>query len=61
MGWKELTHIVHLYGRFLLKTSNSKPAVSNVSQLSFASSTDITIRFHGYEDERTCRDLPLHD
>ena len=27
--------MVHLYGRFLRKTSNSKPAVSKVSQLRF--------------------------
>jgi hypothetical protein len=30
---KELTHIVHLYGRFLRKTSSSKPAENTVSQL----------------------------
>ena len=30
---KWLTHIVHLYGRLPRKTSNSKPAVSTVSQL----------------------------
>ena len=30
---QELTHIVHLYGRFPRKTSNSKPTVNTVSQL----------------------------
>ena len=35
MWCKGPTHIVHLYGRFLRKTSNSKLAVSTVSQLSF--------------------------
>ena len=32
-GYEELTHKVHLYGRFPLKMSNSKPSVITVSQL----------------------------
>jgi hypothetical protein len=32
-GCKELTHIVHLYGRFPLKMSKSKPNEIRVSQL----------------------------
>lgn len=50
-GREELTHKVHLYGRFPRKTSNSKPSVITVSQLVVASLYQHAVS--GIENKRT--------
>jgi hypothetical protein len=43
--YKALTHMVHLYGRFPRKTSNSNPAVITISQLA---SFQLDINAHAF-------------
>jgi len=54
IGSKSLTHIVHLYGRLLHKTSNSKLVINTVSQLRLVQ-INISTWFPAYEDKHTCR------
>ena len=51
-GCEELTHKVHLYGRFPRKMSNSKPNVITVSQLGLLQ-TYISAQSPGFEYKRT--------